>query len=127
MRSEHLDRLSNLVGAGFDVGFISYFTRARMWDFYGLVDGTDFARMSFPDRVDHIARIDPGFLFVTPREAGRIKDNIRLEDYTVIHKYLFKNVGPTEPHFLAVKTSLLASVGMTGTARLDTIDTTPLE
>ena len=59
MRSQKLDRLADLPGVAFDIGFVGYFTEGAICDLNGLVNGPEAARLSEDERAAALCRAVP--------------------------------------------------------------------
>ncbi len=106
MRSQKLDRLADLPGVAFDIGFVGYFTEGAICDLNGLVNGPEAARLSEDERAARCAEQSPVFAFVTPSQAGFVQKYVDMSTWAVCHRYEFTNLRVPEPHYLIVEPHL---------------------
>jgi hypothetical protein len=111
MRSGSLDRLRAATGAAFDIGFIAYFTEARMLDFSGLVNGRAVAVMPIAQRTAQIAAQRPDFLFLSHRQAAGLRGALDLGAYRVCRRFRMPSLSGGEPYVLALRSSAPALPG----------------
>jgi hypothetical protein len=112
MRGQSLERLRSTTGAAFDIGFISYFTEARMLDFSGLVNGRAMAVMPIAERTARIAAENPDFLFLSSHQASSLQGALDLGAYTVCERFQISSLSSVEPYVLAVRDATLARSGL---------------
>ncbi len=103
MRGQRLDRLADTTGAAYDIGFIAWFTGARILDASGLVNGRAFAALTTGERIRRIGEAQPAFLFVTAEQAASFAKALDLRQYRVCHRYRSANLGGDQVHLLAVR------------------------
>ncbi len=113
MRGQHLERLSGLTGAAYDIGFIAFFSRARMLDGNGLINGRDFAALPGRERMQRIGASRPDFLFLTAPQAAGLAPSLDLAAYRVCHRYRSRNLDGEQVHLLALRASLMERFGGT--------------
>ena len=106
MRSQKLDRLADLPGVAFDIGFVGYFTDGAICDLNGLVNGPEAARLSEDERAARCAEQSPVFAFLTPSQAGFVQKYVDMSTWAVCHRYEFTNLRVPEPHYLLVEPHL---------------------
>jgi hypothetical protein len=91
-------------GVAYDVGLISYFSKARISDMKGLVNGPTIAAMNLRERQDALRGADLDFLFVTPPQLADLGRVLDVTCYEARERYLFRNVDPdTPPHILLLR------------------------
>lgn len=103
MRAAHLGRLfedKTIVAA--DVGFITYFSKGRMCDLAGLVNGKTAAALSSEQRIAYCEQQSPAMLFLTAGQARRVQGLMDLSGWTVCGVFDFTNVGSNDRHYLLV-------------------------
>ena len=100
----HLEALEGRSGIGWDVGHLMYFTKGRICDVNGLINGRAAAATREPSRLDSCLKREVEFVFVTPENAAELigRSGARFADWPVCGRYLFQNVSATAPHYLAV-------------------------
>ncbi|MGD0920769.1 MAG: hypothetical protein ABSA70_03275 [Terriglobia bacterium] len=103
MRSDHLDALVGKPGMAFDVGLISYFSRAQVCDLSGLVNGRALAQAAPEERARYCVAQAPTFAFVTPAQAVSLRSLIDFDSWVLCRKYWLSNVAVREPHYLLVR------------------------
>jgi hypothetical protein len=103
MRSEHLERLKATTGAGFDIGFIAFFTQGRILDFSGLVNGRRLAALSSEERLRVLAAAQPEFLYVTAEQASSLARSLDLNSYRISYRYLAATLTQKQEYFLALR------------------------
>jgi hypothetical protein len=103
MRSEPLARLQGTTGAGFDIGFVSFFTRADILDFSGLVNGRATAALAPEQRLRQMAGRNPDFLFVTAPQAEDLKPYLDVASYRICYGYQMRTLTAEQIYFLAVR------------------------
>src|SRR5689334_846381 len=104
MRSAHLERLAATEGMAADVGFVGWFTQARICDMAGLVNGRPFAALSRETRDVSCSRRNPTFVFVTAPQLNEIRRDVDVSAYSVCGQFDFTNVGSADRHYLLVRT-----------------------
>jgi hypothetical protein len=105
MRGQSLERLRSTTGAAFDIGFIAYFSEARMLDFSGLVNGRARAVMPIAERTARVAAEHPDFLFISRRQAGGLRTALDLSAYSVCARFRLPSLSGGEPYVLALRDS----------------------
>src|SRR6185436_3577670 len=96
---------ADATGAAYDIGFIAWFTGARILDASGLVNGRAFAALTTGERIRRIGEAQPDFLFVTAEQAASFAGALDLRQYRVCHRYRSANLGSDQVHILAVRSS----------------------
>jgi hypothetical protein len=117
MRAQNLSVLQDKTGVACDVGFISYFTKARILDLDGLVNGRRFAEMPAAERLRYAATQSPDFTFLTQKQGQDIDSVIPMAGFVPWHDYLFQNVRETPRHFLSLRADLAQQLGVTAQPR----------
>jgi len=103
MRSDALHRLSGATGAGFDVGFIGFFSQARILDLNGLVNGRAVAKLKPEQRLRRLSAANPDFLFVTGPQAKSLAPFLDVGAYRVCHQYRAATLTADQVYFLATR------------------------
>ncbi|HEX6980485.1 MAG TPA: hypothetical protein VF342_14415 [Alphaproteobacteria bacterium] len=108
MRALNLARLKGTTGIGWDVGHLMYFTKAQVCDVSGLINGRRAAWRSESARLEDCLARDVEFIFATSDDAARLirRSGGRFADWPVCGLYVFQNVRPASPHYLAVSPQL---------------------
>jgi hypothetical protein len=107
MRGWPLERLRSSTGAAFDIGFISYFSEARMLDFSGLVNGRAWAVTPAAERTARIAAARPDFLFLSRRQTAGLQSALDLGAYRVCERVHLPTLSGGETYALALRGSAL--------------------
>lgn len=97
---QHLDVLQGKQGIASDVGYIGYFSRAKICDIAGLVDGRAFARLTAKQRREACAASHPDFVFGNRGQIRQITDVAQGHDWQVCSHYDFGNVRTPDTHYL---------------------------
>lgn len=97
---QHLERLAGLQGVSMDIGYIGYFTHARICDMSGLVNGRAVARMKTPDRVRRCAEEHPEFAFGNSDQLGALTSYLAMGGWRVCSGYDFRNLRKADMHYL---------------------------
>jgi len=103
MQSEDLGRLRNATGAGFDIGFIAFFSQARILDFSGLVNGRDVAALTSAQRLRRISTASPDFLFVNEPQMEGLAPYLDIGSYRVCHQYRMTTLSREQVYSLAIR------------------------
>jgi hypothetical protein len=103
MRSEPLARLQGTTGAGFDIGFIAFFTRAGILDYSGLVNGRASAALAPEQRLREMSRRNPAFLYVTGPQAASLRPYLDLGAYRICYCYHVRTLTQEQVYFLAAQ------------------------
>lgn len=111
MRSQSLERLRESTGAAFDIGFIAFFSDARMLDFSGLVNGRAMAVMPIAERTAQIVAKRPDFLFLSHSQTVHLQGALDLDAYSVCERYRLPTLSGGEPYVLALRSSALSLWG----------------
>ncbi len=98
--AQHLEELSGLHGVSMDIGYIGYFTHARLCDMSGLVNGRAVAQMSSRDRVRRCAAERPEFAFGNLDQLGALTEELAMSGWQVCSAYDFGNLRKPDTHFL---------------------------
>jgi len=99
-RDQHLELLHDQHGIAADVGTIGYFTQAGICDPYGLVDGRDFARLSYEQRLTVCIASKPDFLFASQDLIGDLSFPLGLNSWVSCGSYSFANIKYQDVHYL---------------------------
>ncbi len=108
--AQHLDVLRERRGIASDIGYIGYFTGARICDLAGLVNGRAAARLSSAERNLACVQADPDFIFGNVSQLAPLTRLADLSGWQVCGRYDFTNVSTLDTHFLAVRPSLADEV-----------------
>jgi hypothetical protein len=111
MRSDHLDALAGKPGMAFDVGLISYFSRAQICDLSGLVNGRALAQATPEERAQYCVAQSPTFAYVTPAQAASLWGLIEFDSWLLCREYWLSNVAVREPHYLLVRPDVAQEFG----------------
>jgi hypothetical protein len=88
---------------GYDIGFVSFFSQARILDLSGLVNSRDSAQLDPERRLRRMAAENPDFLFVTGQQAGSLAPVLNLSAYRVCRRYREVSLTRAEIYLLAVR------------------------
>jgi hypothetical protein len=99
-RAQHLERLSSMKLAAFDVGYIGYFTESQLCDMAGLVNGRARASLSFHERVKLCAAEHPQYAFVSRFSLGDLNNSLDLKGWSICSVYDFANLRASDLHYL---------------------------
>lgn len=102
MRGAGLERLRDSTGGACDVGFIAFFSGARMLDFNGLVNGRELAALPWHQRLALLAAERPDFLFLTAEQARQLGRHLDLDTYRVCGRYSMQFLTTRKDYFLAL-------------------------
>jgi hypothetical protein len=101
MRSDALERLRGTTGAGFDIGFIGFFSQAGILDLSGLVNGRTVAKLTPEQRLRRMSAANPDFLFVTGSQAESLTPFLNLSAYRICRRYRAASLTMEQVYFLA--------------------------
>jgi hypothetical protein len=107
--SEHLQALQDTHGVASDIGYIGYFTGARICDLAGLVNGRAAARLTPEQRRAACILTNPDFVFANLGQMIVIASRMDLSAWQVCGTYSFGNLTSPDTHYLAVRPGLAAS------------------
>ena len=107
---QHLEHLREMRGVASDIGFIGYFTGAKLCDLAGLVNGRAAAQLSSAQRTEACAAGDPDFLFVNASQFEALNLYRDFSQWQVCGRYDFTNVSTLDSHFLIVRPELTGQV-----------------
>jgi hypothetical protein len=108
--AQHLDLLHDKQGVAFDIGYIGYFSQARMCDLAGLVNGRQAARMSLTAREFACTANQPGFMFFNVGQMQRLNKILPIGDWQVCGQYDFVNFQTPDMHYLLLPPNTAAEV-----------------
>jgi hypothetical protein len=109
-RAQHLERLSSLKLAAFDVGYIGYFTQSPVCDMAGLVNGRASAALPFEDRVKVCAAEHPQYAFVSGFSLWELGNALDLKGWSVCSEYDLANLRAPDLHYLIASPEATAEV-----------------
>lgn len=109
-RSEHLDRLHSLNVVAADIGYIGWFTGAKVCDVDGLVNGREIAHLTEIQRVERCASMNPQVVFMTHGQFGFLWQLPNLWQWSVCGRYDFGNVHHVDLHYLLAAPSVTKEV-----------------
>lgn len=109
-KAEHLEQLAGEQGIAFDIGYIGYFSHAKICDLAGLVNGRDKARLTGTQRLEACATSHPDFLFLDAGGFHDLQPHLALRDWQFCSRYSFRNVSSEDPHYLLVPRSNAAQL-----------------
>lgn len=117
-KQQHLEKLTGKLGIAFDVGYIGYFSHAKICDLAGLVNGREAARGTNETRASACAESSPDFLFVSQSQIVLMNRYMSLEDWDVCGQYNLTNLRTTDTHYLLLPGSTASSTcrSISGTA-----------
>ena len=108
--SEHLEVLKDKRGVASDIGYIGYFTGAKICDLAGLVNGRDAALMSSVQRNQACMQTNPNFVFGNVSQLGSLTGLGDFSGWMVCGRYDFTNVRTLDSHYLVVGPALADEV-----------------
>lgn len=114
--AQHLDVLQGSRGIASDIGYIGYFTRAKICDLAGLVNGRPAARMTSLERAHACVRTDADFIFGNLSQLIPLMPMTDVSQWKVCGSYDFANVKSIDTHYLLVRPGV-ASAACAATAR----------
>jgi len=97
---QHLAVLQGKEGMASDIGYIGYFSKAKICDIAGLVNGRAAARLSGYERLAACAASDPDFLFGNASQLKTMFRLIPMKGWEVCTHYDFGNVRTPDTHYL---------------------------
>ena len=112
VRKFEADRLSvlrNEKGIASDIGYIGYFTGAKICDLAGLVNGREAARLSSLERAHVCVDTGPGFIFANASQLAPLTHMMDLSQWEVCGRYDFTNVSTLDTHYLVVRPEVAAA------------------
>lgn len=101
--AQHLDVLRNKRGVASDIGYIGYFTGAKLCDLAGLVNGRAAASLTSRQRAEACAASDPDFLFLNAGQLGSVSRYRDFSQWKVCGQYDFTNVTTPDSHYLMMR------------------------
>ena len=109
-KQQHLETLAGKLGTAFDVGYIGYFSQARICDLAGLVNGREAAHGTNDARAAACAARRPDFLFVNRPQIGLMQEHMSLEGWQICGRYNFINLKTPDTHYLLLPHLTAASL-----------------
>jgi len=100
---QHLEVLRGERGVASDIGYIGYFTGARLCDLAGLVNGRVAASLTSAQRTEACANSDPGFLYVNESQLSPLSRYRDYSQWKVCGRYDFTNVSRPDSHYLIAR------------------------
>ncbi len=98
--AQHLEQLRDEHGVASDIGYIGYFTRARLCDLAGLVNGRAAARLTRNERAQACVATQPDFIFGTLGQLASLAQWMDLGDWQICGRYDLVNVATLDEHYL---------------------------
>ena len=108
MRRDRLDALEDTLGVAVDVGSISYFSKARICDPAGLVNGRKMAQMSFEERAKYCVAQSPAFAYVNATQIGELSPLMNFDSWRLCREYRLSNVDQIDVHYLLLRPDIAA-------------------
>lgn len=105
-----LNVLRDRQGMASDVGYIGYFSGAKICDLAGLVNGRVAARMSKLERAQACVAMDPDFVFLNRSQLMPMAQIIDLSQWRICGWYDFANVRTPDRHYLIVRLGIVDGV-----------------
>ena len=125
---QHLEQLAGLEGVSMDIGYIGYFTHARICDMSGLVNGRAVARMGTLARVKRCADQNPGFAFGNSDQLDVLARYLPMSSWRVCGEYSFGNLRSPDTHFLVAPPAVADGIcRAAGRASATISGTTPID
>jgi hypothetical protein len=109
MKEDIAASLQSHLGVAGDVGYLSYFSRSKVCDLSGLVNGRVTARMSAEQRVQNCAAQNPDFALLNSSQADGLGADLNVSTWKVCGEYDFGNLRDPDRHYLLVAPELAAS------------------
>lgn len=100
---QHLELLKDRRGVASDIGYIGYFTQAKLCDLAGLVNGRAAASLTSDQRTAACAASNPDFLFLNAGQLGPLERYRNFSRWQVCGRYDFTNVSTLDTHYLIVR------------------------
>ena len=98
--AQHLEVLRERRGVASDIGYIGYFTGAKICDLAGLVNGRAAARLTSEERVHACAGTKPEFMFLNDSQIRSMAAVMEMTDWKICGEYDFTNVRSPDKHYL---------------------------
>jgi hypothetical protein len=98
--AQHLEQLRDEHGVASDIGYIGYFTRARLCDLAGLVNGRAAARLTRIERAQACVATQPDFIFGSAGQLDLLAELMDLRDWQICGRYDLVNVATLDEHYL---------------------------
>jgi hypothetical protein len=115
--AERLGVLRDERGIASDIGYVGYFTGAKICDLAGLVNGREAASLSSLERARACTATNPDFIFANVSQLVPLTRMIDLSRWRVCGRYDFTNVSTPDTHFLVVRPEV-ASAACSATSRV---------
>ena len=107
-QSQHLDVLKNAQGVAFDIGYVGYYTQAKICDLAGLVNGRISAAKTSRARFVACAATNPDFMFLNAGQLDSMGRLVDLSQWQSCGQYDLVNVRSTDRHYLIVRPALIS-------------------
>jgi hypothetical protein len=101
--AEQLSVLRGEKGIASDIGYVGYFTGAKICDLAGLVNGREAARLSSLERAHACVETNPDFIFANVSQLAPLARMMDLSQWKVCGRYEFTNVTTPDTHYLVVR------------------------
>ena len=114
--AERLNVLRDKRGIASDIGYVGYFTGAKICDLAGLVNGREAARLSSLQRAHACVETRPDFIFANVSQLVPLARMMDLSQWKVCGRYDFNNVSTLDTHYLVARPEV-ASAACSATGR----------
>ncbi len=109
-QQQHLEVLRDRQGVSADIGYIGYFSQARICDLSGLVNGRAAARLTNAERNVACGATHPDFVFGNSSQLAALSSQTDLSGWQICGRYEFLNVRSADTHYLLVRPELAQEV-----------------
>jgi hypothetical protein len=106
--AQHLEQLRDEHGVAFDIGYIGYFTRSRLCDVAGLVNGRAAAQLTRVARAQACVATQPDFIFGSTGQLDLFAELMDLDGWQICGRYDLVNVRTLDAHYLIAPPRLAA-------------------
>lgn len=117
MAADHLASLSGVKGAAFDVGYVGYFSRARILDLSGLVNGRARALETVAERATALDSADLDFYFLSGAQLRELRSSTSLQRMVPCRTYSLRSRRNEAKYTLGVSPGMISK----GKIRCDSI------
>jgi len=109
-QQQHLEVLRDRQGVSADIGYIGYFSEARICDLSGLVNGRAAARLTNAERNVACGATHPEFAFGNSSQLAALGGHTDLSGWEICGQYEFLNVRSADTHYLLVRPEIAEEV-----------------